>query len=311
MIELFTFVGSFILTFPFEITGSLIVIIIILIYIGDKRVKSLTSEGYCGLDGSLSLIKEGRIDDAVLTFKIAGLHRTYILTDKEIVPCLNAIIDQQNYQQDFVEYKSEVVNSYLPKYLEVLVRKRKQLITFDDYGVVDCKRWIDHLEYFIENVIEKRYPFLQINPGSMYNEQSKIRLALFDIIEEAIIEFIDSETEDDDFYGDDPIDYEVWCSEQLTNIGWDARLTPTNDQGADIIADNDGIKVAIQCKFYSSPVGNKAIQEVVASLPYYGANYGAVVSNAGYTKSAKEIANATGIKLLHHSELCDWINELS
>ncbi|MDP1665018.1 MAG: restriction endonuclease [Methylobacter sp.] len=70
----------------------------------------------------------------------------------------------------------------------------------------------------------------------------------------------------------------------------------------DIIANKDGIKLALQCKYYSSPVGNKAVQEIFASLSFYGPDYGAVISNSTYTKAAQALANSAGIKLLHHSD---------
>ena len=54
---------------------------------------------------------------------------------------------------------------------------------------------------------------------------------------------------------------------------------------------------------YQKPVGNSAVQEVVAGIGYYGANVGVVISNAGYTNSAKKLAEANNIKLIHHSEI--------
>ena len=38
-------------------------------------------------------------------------------------------------------------------------------------------------------------------------------------------------------------------------------------------------------------------------MGYYGANIGVVISNAGFTNSAKKLAEANGIKLIHHSEI--------
>jgi restriction system protein len=58
-----------------------------------------------------------------------------------------------------------------------------------------------------------------------------------------------------------------------------------------------------QCKKYSKPVGNKAVQEVVAGMKYYGANKGAVISTSGFTPSARKLASANNIALIHHSEI--------
>jgi len=46
----------------------------------------------------------------------------------------------------------------------------------------------------------------------------------------------------------------------------------------------------MQAKYYTNPVGNKAIQEVVAAIPFYGANKGMVATNSPFTKSAIALA---------------------
>ena len=58
-----------------------------------------------------------------------------------------------------------------------------------------------------------------------------------------------------------------------------------------------------QCKKYTSPIGNKAVQEIIAGKQFVQADIAAVVSNSRYTSSAKQLANVTGVYLLHYSEL--------
>ena len=53
----------------------------------------------------------------------------------------------------------------------------------------------------------------------------------------------------------------------------------------------------MQAKFYSTPVGNKAVQEVVASMKIYNASNAMVVTNNYYTNSARELAKANGVSL--------------
>ena len=102
----------------------------------------------------------------------------------------------------------------------------------------------------------------------------------------------------------DPKAYEEAVAQALATMGWDCRTTrSTGDQGADVIACKEGVKVIVQCKLYSNPVGNKAVQEVHAAVAYEAAQAGAVVTNATFTKSARMLAESTGILLLHHSEL--------
>lgn len=68
--------------------------------------------------------------------------------------------------------------------------------------------------------------------------------------------------------------------------------------GADVIAYKDKIKYVLQVKFYNNPVGNKAVQEVFASIGMYNANKGIVVTNSTFTSSAIELANANNIELV-------------
>lgn len=82
--------------------------------------------------------------------------------------------------------------------------------------------------------------------------------------------------------------------------GWRAEATRGSaDQGADVIATGPGgVKVAVQVKKYSHPVGNKAVQEIVASKAFYRCAHAVVVtSGPGYTKAARELARANSVPL--------------
>jgi HJR/Mrr/RecB family endonuclease len=59
----------------------------------------------------------------------------------------------------------------------------------------------------------------------------------------------------------------------------------------------------LQCKLYSNPVGNKAVQEAHAARGFYEAKWAIVVSNRTYTPSARELAHSLGVVLVHHDEL--------
>ena len=94
-------------------------------------------------------------------------------------------------------------------------------------------------------------------------------------------------------------DYEKYCKYILKQKGWIVKLTPkSGDQGVDLIASKESLKVCIQCKRYSKPVGNKAVQEIFTGKQYYDGSHGVLVSNAGFTKSAKSLALKTEIILL-------------
>ena len=94
-------------------------------------------------------------------------------------------------------------------------------------------------------------------------------------------------------------EYEEYCKYILKQKGWEVNLTPkSGDRGVDLIASKKYLKVCIQCKRYSKPVGNKAVQEIFTGKQYYDGSHGVLVSNAGFTKSAKSLALKTEIILL-------------
>ena len=71
----------------------------------------------------------------------------------------------------------------------------------------------------------------------------------------------------------------------------------SGDQGVDIIAYKRFSKYAVQCKYYSYPVGNKAVQEVYAGGKYYDCDRCIVMTNGTFTKAAISAANKLDVKL--------------
>lgn len=97
-------------------------------------------------------------------------------------------------------------------------------------------------------------------------------------------------------------EYEYFVAEYLRRTGY-SQVTVTKgsgDYGVDILATKNGIKYAVQCKYYSSPVSLKAVQEVVAGAPCYGCNAAMVVTNNTFTKSAIKLAATNGVTLLSY-----------
>ena len=71
----------------------------------------------------------------------------------------------------------------------------------------------------------------------------------------------------------------------------------------DILAEKNDVKYAIQCKCYSSDLGNSPIQEVHAGKSMYNCHVGVVMTNRHFTSGAKELANATGVLLWDRNKL--------
>ncbi len=93
--------------------------------------------------------------------------------------------------------------------------------------------------------------------------------------------------------------FEHWCAEVLRKNGFgNVEVTcGSGDQGVDILAEKGGIKYAIQCKCYTSDLGNKPVQEVTVGKAIYHCQIGIVMTNRYFTAGAKEAADATGILL--------------
>lgn len=100
-------------------------------------------------------------------------------------------------------------------------------------------------------------------------------------------------------------EFENWCACLLRKNGFsNVKLTPASgDQGVDILAEKDGIRYAIQCKCYSSDLGNKPIQEVNTGRSIYRCQLGVVMTNRYFTNGAKDAAEATGILLWDRDKL--------
>lgn len=100
-------------------------------------------------------------------------------------------------------------------------------------------------------------------------------------------------------------DFEYWCATVLKDMDFDdVEVTPgSGDQGVDILAEKDFIKYAIQCKRYTADLGNTPVQEVHAGKAIYHCHVGVVITNRYFTRSAVELADATGVLLWDR----DWI----
>lgn len=118
-------------------------------------------------------------------------------------------------------------------------------------------------------------------------------------------------TQSDDFNYDsmDGHQFEYFCAEVLSKNGYEnVEVTKgSGDQGIDVLAEKDGIKYAVQCKCYSSDVGNKAVQEAFSGKTFYNCHVAVVFTNRYFTASAKELAKKNGVLLWDRDKLNSFI----
>lgn len=115
-----------------------------------------------------------------------------------------------------------------------------------------------------------------------------------------------------DFDRMDGVEFERYCAKLLMRNGYeDVSLTKTSgDQGIDIIAYRDNIKYGIQCKCYSSDLGNSAVQEVFAGKTFYKCHIGVVLTNQHFSSSAIALAENNGIVLWGREMLLKLIKNI-
>lgn len=105
----------------------------------------------------------------------------------------------------------------------------------------------------------------------------------------------------------DGIDFEHWCAARIEEQGWAVRVSKASgDQGVDIEAMKEGMTVAIQCKRYAQPIGNKAVQEAYAGMIHYRADASCVIGTGGYTASALELGQSTGVILIDAASISEF-----
>ena len=108
----------------------------------------------------------------------------------------------------------------------------------------------------------------------------------------------------------DGLAFENWCATLLRNNGFvNVEVTKSSgDQGVDVLAEKGEIKYAIQCKCYSSDLGNSPVQEVHAGKSMYNCHVGVVMTNRHFTSGAKELAKATGVLLWDREKLLQMMS---
>src|SRR5215212_2033141 len=105
--------------------------------------------------------------------------------------------------------------------------------------------------------------------------------------------------------------FEIFTADLFKAMGHQVVvLGGAGDQGVDIVVNPRGERVAVQCKNYSKPAGNKPVQEVFAGARHHRCVEAWVVAPAGYTRGAVELAKSTGVSLYDANTIRKWIGEV-
>lgn len=216
-----------------------------------------------------------------------------------IVMAVGAAVLRASLRKHALHALLEKAGAAARQHMEALLRRRAQLVRLDPYGKPQAEKWSKELDYFVQQ---------HLKPALTAAEQVTLSRNREEVLKAIDAQVVTASATQNPFakFSDDftPSEFETFCAETLREHGWDARVTQqSRDQGVDVVASKAGRRVVFQCKFYSSPVGNKAVQEAAAGRAHEQADFGIVVSNNRYTAAAEELANTNRVLLLHYRDL--------
>jgi restriction system protein len=194
---------------------------------------------------------------------------------------------------------AEKLHELIEPHVVTLALRRRQLAYRDPYGDLILDKWRKEQKQF---VLRKIAPAVSGKLRVGFDTMNDIT-AMIDLKIEAY-ENQQPPASSISFETTDPRKFEEAVADALRGFGWEARTTQASgDQGVDVVAIRGCKKVVVQCKLYSRPVSNKAVQEAHAAMAFEKADVGIVVTNASFTASARILAESTGVLLLHPDEL--------
>lgn len=111
----------------------------------------------------------------------------------------------------------------------------------------------------------------------------------------------------------DGLEFEKYTKKLLQQLGYKkVEVTKfSGDYGIDILAEKDFVTYAIQCKKYSSTLGNDCVQEAYSGKEFYGKDLAVVLTNSTFTPAAKELAKKTNVLLWDRSILEKMLKQVN
>jgi HJR/Mrr/RecB family endonuclease len=106
-------------------------------------------------------------------------------------------------------------------------------------------------------------------------------------------------------------EFEEFVKELLQELDYE-KVTlrgGSGDQGADILAEKDGQRFAIQCKQYKSKVGSPEVQRLLGAMQSTESQRGFLVTTSMFSLPAEKITREAPIDLIDGNTLIEWIAE--
>ena len=107
-------------------------------------------------------------------------------------------------------------------------------------------------------------------------------------------------------------EFERYMADLFRQRGYVVRETrATGDPGVDLLLTKNQKRVAVQLKRWTGrPVGNAVVAATFAGITHYRADEGWIIITSTFTKSARELAESTRVRLIDGKELAEWLEDL-
>jgi len=212
----------------------------------------------------------------------------YVPTKKDIEHCKDGLKNNFNEPENVFNNWLHYALTYGPKLVAPTIDYFKTLshqFMPDNYIEDVIEEFLERLDLKLFNYKNSRFKFMRTNDRVSREFSKRINAS-----SKVTIENIDAMT---------GIEFEHFLCKLFAEDGFNAKVTQaSNDQGGDLILEKGGGRIVVQVKRYSTHVPNSAIQEVVAAKALYNCEYGMVITNNYFTKSA--------IKLAQHNDVTLW-----
>lgn len=217
------------------------------------------------------------------------LFSDYNSTLKELYPLLDQKIQLAKHYATIINTSYNETEFYIA--INSLTDTLQWMLQFEEYGAFKSE----------SKPSEDLYKLQTNMPG--YEESLRKRISDMNHLQAALsqlslIDEMDGHT------------FEYYCAELLEKNGFlNVEVTKgSGDHGIDLTAVKDEISYAIQCKCYSSNIGNSAVQQAHTGKSLYHKDIAVVLTNQYFTTQAKEEAAALGVKLWDRDTLTNMIS---
>lgn len=235
--------------------------------------------------------KEYIAADKALADRTQKLYRresSLIRHEAELLQWEKNLEDKENQlEQDKkeLELKENTVNEKERLLMTAAVEKARQLINSEH---LNFERKVEGMEDYLRS--------LRSAESTIFNWLERMEDRERDVYDE-ILANVNKYKE----YGTslDGFQFENDMADILLKNGFvDVQVTQkSGDYGADITATKDEVKYVIQCKYYASAVGIKAVQESYSAKDFYNAHVAVVATNNIFTKAAITLAEQLNVIL--------------